>query len=210
VRAIPAMVTPAPRPYGARDRRSLRLLWRRWAPWSKGPVALCGDAAHPMMPNLGQGGCQSTEDGYRLAEELANVRHTGDIPRPAAAAEPDGRTALTPFSGVASRPAHRCRGFGAVGSSRSFHAQSTAGETASALARYSRIRVIRTAIVQGFAQLGGQLLWMHAPRQQWRRGEGLHGRTAAASRVSAGRCHGLLTHAQPSPSLLRFRPARRL
>ena len=37
------------------------------------PVALCGDAAHPMMPNLGQGGCQSTEDGYRLGAELATV-----------------------------------------------------------------------------------------------------------------------------------------
>ncbi len=32
-------------------------------PWSEGVVAICGDAAHPMMPNLGQGGCQSTEDG---------------------------------------------------------------------------------------------------------------------------------------------------
>lgn len=50
------------------------------SPWSKGPVAICGDAAHPMMPNLGQGGCQSTEDGYRLAEELAKVTHTRDVP----------------------------------------------------------------------------------------------------------------------------------
>ena len=33
-----------------------------------------------MMPNLGQGGCQSTEDGYRLAEELAKVTHTRDVP----------------------------------------------------------------------------------------------------------------------------------
>lgn len=47
--------------------------------WSKGQVAICGDAAHPMMPNLGQGGCQATEDGYRLAEELAKVTHTKDI-----------------------------------------------------------------------------------------------------------------------------------
>ena len=47
--------------------------------WTKGQVAICGDAAHPMMPNLGQGGCQATEDGYRLAEELATVRHTKDI-----------------------------------------------------------------------------------------------------------------------------------
>mmetsp|Transcript_40360 Transcript_40360/g.118250 ORF Transcript_40360/g.118250 Transcript_40360/m.118250 type:complete len:139 (+) Transcript_40360:1621-2037(+) len=72
------------------------------------PVALCGDAAHPMMPNLGQGGCQSTEDGYRLGAELATVSHTREVP--------------------------------------------------SALARYSRVRVVRTAIVQGFAQLGSDLL----------------------------------------------------
>jgi zeaxanthin epoxidase len=78
------------------------------SPWAKGPVALCGDAAHPMMPNLGQGGCQSTEDGYRLGEELATVTNTRDVP--------------------------------------------------SALSQYSRVRVIRTAIVQGFAQLGSDLL----------------------------------------------------
>uniref|UniRef100_A0A7S3VDV6 FAD-binding domain-containing protein n=1 Tax=Chaetoceros debilis TaxID=122233 RepID=A0A7S3VDV6_9STRA len=47
--------------------------------WNKGQVAICGDAAHPMMPNLGQGGCQATEDGYRLAEELSTVKHTKDI-----------------------------------------------------------------------------------------------------------------------------------
>jgi zeaxanthin epoxidase len=47
--------------------------------WNKGQVAICGDAAHPMMPNLGQGGCQATEDGYRLAEELSTVKHTKEI-----------------------------------------------------------------------------------------------------------------------------------
>ena len=78
------------------------------SPWAKGPVALCGDAAHPMMPNLGQGGCQATEDGYRLAEELAKVRSTADV--------------------------------------------------AGALGVYSRKRVVRTSIVQGFAQLGSDLL----------------------------------------------------
>lgn len=81
---------------------------RLLSPWAKGPVALCGDAAHPMMPNLGQGGCQATEDGYRLVEELAKVRHTRDVPW--------------------------------------------------ALGGYSRVRVIRTAIIQGFAQLGSDLL----------------------------------------------------
>jgi len=47
--------------------------------WSKGQVAICGDAAHPMMPNLGQGGCQATEDGYRLSQELAGVKDTAEV-----------------------------------------------------------------------------------------------------------------------------------
>jgi len=81
---------------------------RLLSPWAKGPVALCGDAAHPMMPNLGQGGCQSTEDAYRLVEELGTVTHTSQV--------------------------------------------------TAALGRYSRVRVIRTSIVQGFAQLGSDLL----------------------------------------------------
>ena len=61
-----------------------------------------------MMPNLGQGGCQATEDGYRLAQELGEVTNTNQVARQ--------------------------------------------------LSKYSRIRVVRTAIVQGFAQLGSDLL----------------------------------------------------
>jgi 2-polyprenyl-6-methoxyphenol hydroxylase-like FAD-dependent oxidoreductase len=34
---------------------------------SLGSVALAGDAAHPMTPDLGQGGCQALEDGVILA-----------------------------------------------------------------------------------------------------------------------------------------------
>ncbi|MEV4438714.1 FAD-dependent monooxygenase [Streptomyces sp. NPDC049577] len=41
-----------------------------------GRVALLGDAAHPMAPNLGQGGCQAVEDGVVLARTL--VRADGD------------------------------------------------------------------------------------------------------------------------------------
>ncbi len=35
--------------------------------WSRGRVTLLGDAAHPMTPNMGQGGCQAIEDAVVLA-----------------------------------------------------------------------------------------------------------------------------------------------
>jgi 2-polyprenyl-6-methoxyphenol hydroxylase-like FAD-dependent oxidoreductase len=35
--------------------------------WSTGPIVLVGDAAHPMRPHLGQGGCQGLEDAAILA-----------------------------------------------------------------------------------------------------------------------------------------------
>ncbi|GAA0339564.1 FAD-dependent monooxygenase [Bacillus carboniphilus] len=38
--------------------------------WSKGRVTLLGDAAHPMLPNLGQGGAQAMEDAIVLAKRL--------------------------------------------------------------------------------------------------------------------------------------------
>ena len=35
--------------------------------WSRGPIVAVGDAAHPMRPHLGQGGCQGIEDAAILA-----------------------------------------------------------------------------------------------------------------------------------------------
>jgi len=45
--------------------------------WTQGRVTLLGDAAHPTMPTLAQGGNMAIEDGYVLARNLA--RHGGDI-----------------------------------------------------------------------------------------------------------------------------------
>jgi salicylate hydroxylase len=41
--------------------------------WAKGRLALLGDAAHPMLPHLGQGANQSIEDGMALATMLAGA-----------------------------------------------------------------------------------------------------------------------------------------
>ena len=52
--------------------------WYKWAlydrdplaAWSKGRATLLGDAAHPMLPYLGQGACMAIEDGVMLAAEI--------------------------------------------------------------------------------------------------------------------------------------------
>jgi salicylate hydroxylase len=54
-------------------------VWYKWAlydrdpiaRWTRGRVTVLGDAAHPMLPYLGQGACQAIEDGVVLAAALA-------------------------------------------------------------------------------------------------------------------------------------------
>lgn len=41
--------------------------------WRRGRVALLGDAAHTMAPDLGQGGCQAMEDSLVLAHHLTTT-----------------------------------------------------------------------------------------------------------------------------------------
>jgi salicylate hydroxylase len=55
--------------------------WRRWAlfdcepldTWSQGRVTLLGDAAHPLLPFLAQGGSLALEDAVTLASALAGA-----------------------------------------------------------------------------------------------------------------------------------------
>ncbi len=69
--------------WDARIERVLRAVENtfRWAlydreplpTWTKGRLSLLGDAAHPMLPHLGQGANQSIEDGMALATILARA-----------------------------------------------------------------------------------------------------------------------------------------
>jgi len=53
----------------------------RQAGWASGRVALLGDAAHALTPNMGQGAGMAMEDAVILAEELVRAsRHEADVP----------------------------------------------------------------------------------------------------------------------------------
>ena len=102
--------------------------------YAVGRVALLGDAAHAMTPDLGQGGCMAIEDAVVLADQLG----------PPAAGRPIGE-ALAAYSEQrrprASVVARQSRSIGRVGQARSPAAAA-----------------VRTALVRGAALLPGRVL----------------------------------------------------
>jgi 2-polyprenyl-6-methoxyphenol hydroxylase-like FAD-dependent oxidoreductase len=84
---------PIPQLIGAADRvirTDIRCLDRPLPRFHEGRVALLGDAAHAMTPNLGQGACQAIEDAVVLAARAGDgglARYSAErVPRTAAIA----------------------------------------------------------------------------------------------------------------------------
>jgi zeaxanthin epoxidase len=65
--------------------------------WTAGRVALLGDSAHAMQPNLGQGGCMAIEDAYELAKLLNDAMDKA----PKGASAPP--CSVLPYEGILSR-----------------------------------------------------------------------------------------------------------
>ncbi|BBX08801.1 FAD-dependent oxidoreductase [Mycolicibacterium aichiense] len=90
---IPAMLAATDPAEVLRNDLYDRTTARRWA---VGPVVLVGDAAHPMRPHLGQGGCQALEDAAVLG---AFVGLSPDLPRAFAAFESFRRRRVRAIAG---------------------------------------------------------------------------------------------------------------
>lgn len=64
--------------------------WHKWAlfdadplpRWSRGRIVLAGDAAHPVLPFLAQGGCLALEDAIVLADGIAGSAAFDGDPTP--------------------------------------------------------------------------------------------------------------------------------
>ena len=48
--------------------------------WGRGRVTLIGDAAHPVQPNIGQGGCMAIEDAFELVKQLSTSAKEDFVP----------------------------------------------------------------------------------------------------------------------------------
>jgi len=48
--------------------------------WGRGRVTLIGDAAHPVQPNIGQGGCMAIEDSFELVKRLSKYVEQDSVP----------------------------------------------------------------------------------------------------------------------------------
>jgi len=120
--------------------------------WAEGRVALLGDSAHAMQPNLGQGGCMAIEDGYQLANDLTD----------AVAAARAGKVEQSGLAGLGAALAGLFGGSGvaddAPPSSSSSSPHTTppttfAFDAEAVLKRYQASRIPRAAAIHGLARM---------------------------------------------------------
>jgi 2-polyprenyl-6-methoxyphenol hydroxylase-like FAD-dependent oxidoreductase len=108
--------------------------------WSKGPVALLGDAAHPLLPHTGQGAAQAIVDAVTLGTLLVDAT---DVPRALQAYETARRVKTTALLGQGRRTARIMR-------------------TTNPVACYARDMVVRIIPVTLMVKLLGKI---NAPRK---------------------------------------------
>lgn len=111
--------------------------------WGRGRIQLIGDAAHPMLPNAGQGAAQAFEDAYVLAQWLA-------------ARPDDPEAALAAFRNVRIPRAHAVQRQSAE-NSRLVHAGDW--ET--------RMETFRAREQRGDTPLGLNWIYGYDPVQEW-------------------------------------------
>jgi 2-polyprenyl-6-methoxyphenol hydroxylase-like FAD-dependent oxidoreductase len=68
--------------------------------WGSGRITLVGDAAHPMLPTLGQGAGQAVEDAAALATQVGRVGDIGRLDRLREAIEAYEAERIPPTSGI--------------------------------------------------------------------------------------------------------------
>ncbi len=110
--------------------------------WSTGQMTLLGDAAHSMVPHLGQGAAQAIEDGFTLAVVLEGAKRQ-DVPRRLKAyetlrlertsqiqtmARDTGRFFRTEYGDVTERDRLKAKWMAATGWIRGHDAEKTAQE----------------------------------------------------------------------------------
>jgi salicylate hydroxylase len=94
---------------GLRAFLATAMTWQSWslyhcaplARWSNGRVVLTGDAAHPVLPFLAQGGVMALEDALVLARQIAS--NSGDVPAAFAAFEAERRPRVSRVAAASRR-----------------------------------------------------------------------------------------------------------
>ncbi|GLZ47575.1 putative salicylate hydroxylase [Actinomycetospora sp. NBRC 106375] len=81
-----------------------------FAPWARAGVVLLGDAAHPMLPHMGQGANQAIEDGAVLAALLDEAGGPADVADRLAAYEATRRPRTDRVQGQSRRNGERFAG----------------------------------------------------------------------------------------------------